>query len=173
MTRRRSRGVRSFMSGSLLQRAEYTCDGFRESQPAVQFGVGDNPALARQRVELGSAVVLRHAPFRLDESLLFHPVERRIERAFLDPQGVFRKLVNAERNAVSVVRPGAEALEHQQVERALNQIEVPDGHVVFPPFASLRRSKGATELPASTTAAEAQRFAGEPRPRRVHLRWRA
>src|SRR5687767_7979871 len=173
MARRRSRGVRSFMSASLLQRAKYTCDGLRESQPAVKFGVGDSPALPRQRVELGSAVVLRHAPFRLDESLLLHPVERRIERAFLDPQGVFRELVNAQRNAVSVVRPGAKALEYQQVQCALNEVEIPDSHLVFSPFASLRRSKGAAELPASTTAAQAQRSAGEPRPRRVHFRWRA
>src|SRR5688572_24603880 len=84
-TRRTKRGARSFISGSLLQSAEYTSDGFRQSQPAVELGVGDSASFARQRVELGLAVVLRHAPVRLDESFLLHPIERRIQRPFLDP----------------------------------------------------------------------------------------
>src|SRR5262245_51808196 len=84
--RRTSRGARSVISGSLLQSAEHTCDGFRESQPAVVFGVGRHATLAGQLVELGFAVVLGDAPFRLDEPLLLHAIERRVERPFLDSQ---------------------------------------------------------------------------------------
>src|SRR6185503_17080681 len=179
MMRRTNCGERSFISGPLLQSAEYTCDGFRESTPAVELGLGRGTPLTGQRVELGLSVVLCDAPLRLDEPPLFHAVQRGIERPFLDPQGIVRELMDAHRDAVSVIGPRAEAFEDQQIQRALNEIEVPDRHGSS--VASLRRSKQAERLlrltqtvqgkPArrSERAQAGQRSAAGPRPTPVQL----
>src|SRR5262245_54356427 len=127
--RRMNRGARSGMSGSLLDGAKHASHRLRQPQPAIELGLCRTATLACQRIELGLAIVLRHLPFGVDESLLFHPVERGIQRPFLDPQYVIRKLPDPRGDAVSVIRASAQALEDQQVERALKQVVLSDGHV--------------------------------------------
>jgi len=54
---------------------------------------------------------------------LFHPMQRRIERAFLDPQQIGRHALNMAGDAVAVhalVR--CERAQHQQHERALQDV---------------------------------------------------
>jgi len=117
------------MSGSLLQRAEHTCDGIRQSQPAVELGFSSCPSLASQLVELGLPVVLGDAPFGIDETLLLHPVQRWIEGALLDAQRILRKLMDPLGDGIPVTGSRAQALEHQQVQSALKEIELSNSHI--------------------------------------------
>ena len=105
-------------------------DSLRQPLPALLFGIGGRATLAGQLVELRLAVVLRGSPLGLDQALLLQPVERRVERALLDFQYVVGELVQAHGDAVAVVRPGAEALQDEQVERALQQVDLSDSHII-------------------------------------------
>ena len=58
------------------------------AQPAIDFGLRGVAPFPGQPVELRLAVVLGESPVGIDEPLLFHPVERRIERALLHLQHV-------------------------------------------------------------------------------------
>ena len=61
-------------------------------------------ALARQRVELGAAVVVGGAPLGLDPAAPLEAVQRRIERALLHAQGVARDQLDALRDRPAVLR---------------------------------------------------------------------
>ena len=67
---------------------DYARDGAGQPQPAVELGLCRAASLPRQRVELGVAVVLGGAPFGLDQALLFHAIERRIERSLFHVQHI-------------------------------------------------------------------------------------
>ena len=63
-------------------------DGLREPLPVLFFFGKLFPAFGGQPIVAGAAIVLGDAPFRADPPVLFHAVERGLERAFLDAQDV-------------------------------------------------------------------------------------
>ena len=69
-----------------LRGAEYLayggCIGFPRLSLLAQLAA----AFGCEPVELGLAVVLRKAPFRLDQALALEPPQCRLERAFFDQQ---------------------------------------------------------------------------------------
>src|SRR5262245_32123773 len=75
----------------------------------------------RQRVEARSPVVVRGAPFGTDPSLLFEPLQGGVEGAVIDQERVFRLPLNAEGDAVAVLRPEQKRAEDQQIEGALEK----------------------------------------------------
>src|SRR5437879_2044193 len=115
------RGGRIVTSCSVFYRAQHARDGSGEPQPSFELGLRGATPFARQRVELGPAVVLGRPPFGLDQSLFFHPIEGGVERSFFDPQRIVGKLVNTHRDPVPVVRPRTEDFQNEQVERSLKQ----------------------------------------------------
>src|SRR5687767_6336111 len=104
-------------------------------------------ALACQRVIAGAAVVCGDLPLGSNQVLPFEPVQRRIERALPQLEHALRPLFDALGDAPPVHRLELERLEHQHVERALQEVAFV-GHVV--PFdrrkkcnlSSFRLSKG-------------------------------
>src|SRR6185436_17497993 len=140
ITRRTKRGGRNATSCLMLEKTQHPRHRFREAQPRVVLGLGGRSTLARQRVELRLAVVLGGTPFGLDKSLLFQPIQRRIQRPFLNPEHIVRELMEPRGDAVPVVRGGGEALQDEQVERALQEVDLSYCHV-FP-----RRSGGGNSL---------------------------
>ena len=69
-----------------------------------------------------------HARFTRDESAVHHPVERRVQRSLIHREHVTRHLLNAFGNRPAVKRPSGERLENEQVEGALQQVDVGFGH---------------------------------------------
>src|SRR5438128_3806733 len=108
VSRLKKRGGRIVTSCSVFYRAQHARDGSREPQPALELSLRSAAAFACQLVELRLAVVLGRPPFGVDQSLLLHAVERRIERSFFDLQGIVGELVNPHRDPVPVVRPRTE-----------------------------------------------------------------
>src|SRR5713101_4789779 len=72
----------------LLREPQHLCDGLRQLRPLfLLFGKALLPR-AGDRVETRAAVVRRRVPRRFDPAEMFHAMERRIQRAFLDSQNV-------------------------------------------------------------------------------------
>jgi len=76
------------------------------------------PAGARQRVELGLPIVVGHTPFRVEPSSGLEPVQGRIQRPLFDLEVASGDLLDAQQDAVPVLRAERDRLEDQQVERA-------------------------------------------------------
>src|SRR4029453_11031704 len=149
INRRKTRGGRSFISGSLLDRTQHARDRAGQPQPPFELGLRGAPSFAGQLVELGFSVVLRRSPFGLDQALLLHAVQSRIERSLFDLQHLVRQLVDTQRDAISMVRAGAEALENQQVERALEQVDLSHSHAVeLSPRWSEEQRRGCSPRPS-------------------------
>ena len=75
-------------SSRTLRITKHASDAFCEAGPALLFQCQLLAPLCRERVEARFTVLLRHTPLGLQPALLFHPVKRRVERAFLDAQEV-------------------------------------------------------------------------------------
>src|SRR5688500_3240593 len=75
---------------------------FGQPFPARRFIAQAGAAERRQLVVLGAPVVVRHAPFTLDQPLLFETVKGGIERALLDVQRVPGDLLDAQQHAIAV-----------------------------------------------------------------------
>src|SRR4029079_14282529 len=80
------------------------------------------PSLAGELIELGLAVVLGIAPFRLDQPLLLQPVQRRIERSLVHLQHVLRELLDPLGDSPSMHRVTGERAQDQEIQRALKQV---------------------------------------------------
>src|SRR5262249_3805493 len=89
------------------------------------------PPRARERVELGLAIVLRNAPLRSQEPLLLEPVQRRIKRPLLDAQKIGRDLLDASRYPEAMLRPRRDDFEDQHVQGALKKIGFRVSHVLL------------------------------------------
>src|SRR5262245_32639770 len=75
---------------------------------------------ARDRVELGLAVILRTSPPGRYPALLLQPEQRSIDSTLIDGQEVVADLLDAAGDAVAVLRPQSlEGLEDHQIECAL------------------------------------------------------
>ena len=93
-------------------------------------------SLDGQAIELGPLFVLRHAPFGLDPAGAAQPVERRIEAAVLHLKEIFGSCADGLADAVPVLRTPLKRTKDQQVECALQYIELVGRHVVeiLPPM---------------------------------------
>src|SRR5262249_35168563 len=117
--RARSRWRRSARITAPSRHVEQQGDRSRECPPCPRLLVELLPAGARQRVELGAAIVLGRAPLRLDPAAPLQPVERRIQRSLLDAKRILRDLLNPIGDRPAVLRLEGERFENQEVERAL------------------------------------------------------
>ena len=81
-------------------------------------------SLARlgERVVLGPPVVLGRVPGRLEPAGFFEPMQGRKQRAGLRREGAAGQLRDAGRHAEPVQLAGAERLEDQEIEGALQEI---------------------------------------------------
>ena len=89
------------------------------------------PALGGELVVLGFAVVLGESPLGLEPAALLHAVEGGVERALFDLESLVGGLADPGGDGVAVSRPPREGLEDQEVERALEEIEI-DGRHAYP-----------------------------------------
>ena len=89
------------------------------------------PSGGRELVVLGFAVVLREAPLGLEPAALFHAVEGGVERALFDLQSLVGGLANPRGGGVAVARSPLQRFEDEEVEGALEEVEIDRGHV-FP-----------------------------------------
>ena len=80
------------------------------------------PAGARQRVVARAAVVLGDLPLGSNQALALEPVERGIERALPELQHALGPLLDPLGDAPAVHRLELQRLEHEHVERALQDI---------------------------------------------------
>src|SRR5215467_9802815 len=98
-------------------------DGFGQRQPSPFFFFELTPSGGGYRVEARLPARFGGPPLRFEPLLVRHALQRRVERTFLDPQRVGRRLMNPQGDPVAVLRAGAvEDLQNQQVERALQAV---------------------------------------------------
>jgi len=90
------------------------------------FGFAFRPALSGRGkpVILRLPIVFRLAPFASDPALVFQAIRRRIQRALLNLQTIFRNLLDAQQNAVAVQWAEGNGLEDQHVERTLQNVQL-------------------------------------------------
>src|SRR5258708_28342090 len=67
----------------------------RETVPAVGFLAVPLPPRRREAVVLRAPVVLRRAPFGIEESLMLQAIEGRVKRALFDQERTLRDLFDA------------------------------------------------------------------------------
>src|SRR6185437_3874814 len=128
---------RSGLYSSLRHLALFFCSHFFWSRPQNPFDeIGHPIPVVRFRLEppsarrcepiiLRFALVLRFAPFARKPALMFEPIERRIKRALLNFQPVFRNLLDAQQNPVAVQRAQRHSLENEHVQRPLKKFHLP------------------------------------------------
>jgi hypothetical protein len=112
---------------------QYLEHGVGVPRPSPRLGAERRAPGGGELVELRAAVVLREPPVALDEPALLEPVQRGVERAFLDAERVVGGLGDPAADGVAVARALRERLEHEHVERALEQVEVGRGRHRSPP----------------------------------------
>src|SRR5437773_11623112 len=78
-------------------------DDVRHAVPLFRFGLQFALARRRQPVIFRLALVFRLAPFAGDPALMLQPIQRRIQRALLNLQAIFRNLLDAKQNAVAEI----------------------------------------------------------------------
>src|SRR4051812_7438945 len=104
------------------------------AQPPPVMNVGLPLLLSRLRnaVISGPPVILRGAPGCGDPSSLLQPNQRRIDRSLVQQHSVPTHLLDPARDSVTV-HPShrSERLQHHQVERALQQLELVLLHTVL------------------------------------------
>src|SRR5207248_8279497 len=77
-----------------------------------------------ERIEARLAVVDRYAPLAGDPAALLETLQRGIERSVLDEELLVGGLLDGVRDALAVLRPPDEGAEDQQIQRALQQLEL-------------------------------------------------
>src|SRR5262249_20071674 len=114
--RGRSYGHR-FVGGS--QHLGHSCG---VAVPIVQVRGELASPFRRELVVLGAAVVLRPPPRCLDPALVFHAVERWVERAFLEAERVVRSVLDPPRDRESVLWPPRQSLENQELDGSVSEL---------------------------------------------------
>jgi hypothetical protein len=104
-----------------LREPEHTRDAFGHALPVALRFRQLAPPPDGQTVVLGAAIVLRRRPLRLQQTGGLEPMERRIQRAFLDPQQIVGGFVDLHEDSIPVPRARGERAQHEQVERAVGQ----------------------------------------------------
>src|SRR5262249_40431311 len=128
---RRASGHRSRSSCTSdgASRLEHQTHDVRVARPTRELGREVFSAGGGDAIELRLAVSLRDAPLRVEPTLVFHAVERRIERTLCDLQLLARDLLDRAHDGESVHWTPGQCLEDQQVERAADEVEL---HWTFP-----------------------------------------
>src|SRR3984957_3506483 len=94
----------------------------RESFPVGLFGFEIFLSGARQGIIFRAAIVFRLAPFRLNPSLLFEPMQSGVKCALIHLQNVVRNAANALRNGPTVHGLEGDRLKDEQIESALDEV---------------------------------------------------
>src|SRR4051812_48703598 len=94
---------------------------FRELGRELTFAEGG------ETIVLRLAVVFGVAPFGLEPAALLETMQRRVERALLDLQPVFRDVLDPAQDAQAVHRTPAQRLEDDEVEGAADEVEIGHG----------------------------------------------
>src|ERR1700686_2177245 len=92
----RVKSPRSFLSMALpLALLQNQCDGRGHPLPLAQFFFQLVTARARERIELGPAIIVRSAPSRADPAALLQAVEGRVKRSLAYLQDILGNLLDA------------------------------------------------------------------------------
>src|SRR5207249_127712 len=92
--------------------------------PLLSLGVELTAASRGQPIELGFTIVIGFAPLTGNQTLVFQPVERWIQRSLLDLQLLTGDLLCAKQNPVAMQRAERDGFEDQHVQSALQQIDL-------------------------------------------------
>lgn len=106
------------------ERGEYAGDGVGEALPLGGFVVEVLSAFGGEAVEAGFAIVFGDAVFALDEPGFEEALEGGVERAVAYLEDVVGALLNGVGDGVAVGAAQDEGLQDEQVERALEEIEL-------------------------------------------------
>ena len=66
----------------------------------------------------------RDAPFSPHPSADEQPLQCRIERPFAHLEGILRQSPDVQRNAISMIRPAAQSLQNEHVQRAFEEFPI-------------------------------------------------
>src|SRR5688500_10800336 len=91
--------------------------------PCRRLGAEMTAPGGRERVEACAAVILGHAPLRLDVLASLEPMQRLIEGAVIDADGSAGLLGEPARDGEAVHRAPAQRLENEEIEGSLEQRE--------------------------------------------------
>src|SRR5258706_10881665 len=106
--------------------AQQPSDAVGQPRPALALELELAAALRRDGVDAGRAVALGQAPPALEQAVLGHAVQRRIERPLLDPEQLVRPALDVLGDGVAVQRAaGREGLEYEEGEGALKDVVLP------------------------------------------------
>src|SRR6185436_9906420 len=111
------------MSARLPARVQHATNRADDGEPARRLGLELSAALCRQRVVLASTVVLGLPPVPFDPAALLHAVERGVERAFFDGEGVTARLLDPPPDPEPVHGAPGERLEDEGFEGALRELD--------------------------------------------------
>src|SRR5258707_216187 len=117
---RRPRLMTSFL---LRGRAEDSPHGRRQRVPFAGFDLQLLPALRRQSIELGAAIVLGGAVVERDPATFDQPVKGWIEGALLHQEHVIRATLDRFRDGMAVRGSPSQRAQNQEVERALQEFD--------------------------------------------------
>src|SRR5687768_4996054 len=104
----------------------------REYGPGGRLGTELLPPFGGQLVVLRAPIVLGEAPLAFDPAAPFHAVQGRVQRPFFDLEHVIGELLQSSGNGVPVAWPPAQCLQHENVERSLQQVYRRSTHALPP-----------------------------------------
>src|SRR5512146_127001 len=96
--------------------------------PGLRFRAQRAAAGSGEAVELGALSLLRRSPLRLDPPALLHAVERRVESAVEHAEASVGSLANEPRHGIAVHRAPRQRPEDENVESALEELELARRH---------------------------------------------
>src|SRR5262249_15338671 len=88
----------------------------RHAVPVLRLALQPFSSCCRQPVIFRLPLILRFAPLARNPTLMFQPVQRRIERPLLDLQPVLRDLLDSQQHTIAMQRPERYRFEDQHVQ---------------------------------------------------------
>src|SRR6185437_11043285 len=124
--------------------------GMRVMGGPADGGLGSElaAALRGELIELRFAIVFGETPVGFEPAALFHAMEGGVERAFFYLEPLIGRVANPRRDGVAVSGAPGEGLEDEEVERALEEIEVGGAHGGCSPELLMGVTDGETRRPA-------------------------
>src|SRR5262245_1247967 len=102
--------------------------GVDELRPGGRLGAQLRSACRRETVDLCFPIRVGEAPFALDPAAFLEPVESRIEGALSEVKNVVREFLRPPGDRVAVRRSPRECFQDEEIERALEQVEIGASH---------------------------------------------
>src|SRR5689334_7423401 len=102
---------------------ENEAEGLREPLPLLLLGCELPAAGSGERVEASAAIVVGDAPLRGYPAARLETVQGGIERAVVDAERAAGRRLDGLCELPAVGRSGLQQLEHDQVERALEEVD--------------------------------------------------